>query len=244
MDSKIGAIMKKLIKGALDKLMGGEFDPSKRNLIKGAGALGAIAVTPKIARKVAGEAPVPRLKNAIAHMDSSFKEHALDFSQKMKNRDEADLWFDMNLYNDAGTKTTTAKLPMPKLDLMEMIGKQTKVDTTVPKFTDLKSFRDSDLFQKQKDLVSTNVKILFPDKQAKVINEFAENNVVEMYDDAVYSNMPNSDWWDDVPASDVKAMVNELQAEVGLKGDEIVTYFNSMGRANDRVIGIVEALVE
>jgi hypothetical protein len=46
MDSKIGAIMRKLIKGALDKLMGGEFDPSKRRAVKGIGALpvGALGV--------------------------------------------------------------------------------------------------------------------------------------------------------------------------------------------------------
>tara|TARA_R100001082_G_C4366112_1_gene162029 strand:+ start:7542 stop:8162 length:621 start_codon:yes stop_codon:yes gene_type:complete len=51
--------MKKLISGALDKLMGGEVDPSKRDLIKGAGALGAIAVTPKVARKVIDEVGEP-----------------------------------------------------------------------------------------------------------------------------------------------------------------------------------------
>ena len=38
--------MRKLIKGALDKLMGGEFDPSKRRAVKGIGALpvGALGV--------------------------------------------------------------------------------------------------------------------------------------------------------------------------------------------------------
>ena len=54
--------MKKIIKGALDKLTGGEVDPSKRNLIKGAGALGAIAVTPKVARRVSDEVGEPFLK--------------------------------------------------------------------------------------------------------------------------------------------------------------------------------------
>ena len=54
--------MKKIVQGALDKLTSGEVDPSKRNLIKGAGALGAIAVTPKVARRVSDEVGEPFLK--------------------------------------------------------------------------------------------------------------------------------------------------------------------------------------
>ena len=45
----------KFIKGALDKLMGGEVDPSRRNLMKGAGAAGALVALPKGAKKLMGD---------------------------------------------------------------------------------------------------------------------------------------------------------------------------------------------
>jgi hypothetical protein len=50
--------MKKLIQSALEGL--GDVDKSKRKFIKQAGALGAIAATPKAVRKMAGDVPVQK----------------------------------------------------------------------------------------------------------------------------------------------------------------------------------------
>ena len=73
--------MKKLIQSALEGL--GDVDKSKRKFIKQAGALGAIAATPKAVRKMVGDNFNPAIKTAVNKVPSNIFE-SVSFTNAVK----------------------------------------------------------------------------------------------------------------------------------------------------------------
>ena len=100
--------MKKLIEGALDKLMGGEFDPSKRRAVKGIGALpvGALGVAgaAKGVRELFAEGAFDKLMDDVRKdfIDVEFEDLDLSNLKKYFEDDKAlSDWLDDGVVEDA-----------------------------------------------------------------------------------------------------------------------------------------------
>jgi|TARA_R110000824_G_scaffold93978_1_gene227166 hypothetical protein len=121
------------------------------------------------------------------------------------------------------------------------------VDSPLPKMSDLKSFRDTEQFEKVKKTIAPQQRESLSEGMGAKISlsdDFLSQKASEIFDTDVYGDFASSDMWFDFSKKEISNMVNELKGNARIPNKEIPEYFQLLGGADPDTVDFVEYLLE
>ncbi len=121
------------------------------------------------------------------------------------------------------------------------------VDSPLPKMSDLKSFRNTDQFEKVKKAIAPQEKESLSEgmgAQISLSDDFLAQKASEIFDTDVYGDFASSEMWGDFSKKEISSMVNELKGIPTIPNKDIPEYFQLLGGADSDTLDFVEYLLE